>query len=111
MRSYVFVEIGDEFRFPARVVRIRIRSLRQLVYTNSLMFVNGVSTNGFTHIPEVEAGLWGARCLLLCFEGASENITTGLSHLRCPRAIDLLYFFENVVKHVDKESAIEARSG
>ena len=55
--------------------------------------------------------MWGARCLLLCFEGASENNTTGLSHLRCPRAIDFLYSFERVVKHADKERAIEAPPG
>ena len=42
MRSYVFLEIGDGFRFPARVVRIRIRSFRSLAYTNSHMFAKFV---------------------------------------------------------------------
>ena len=68
MRSYVFVEIGDEFRFPIRVVRIHTRSFISLVYTHSHVFANPVmKTCWFTHLSDFEADLWSVCVVfLLC---------------------------------------------
>ena len=67
MRSYVFVEIGDELHFPTTIVRIHARSFRLLVCTDSHMFANDVKkTCWFTRLPDFEAELLGACCFLLC---------------------------------------------